>query len=281
MKPHIQKLPLSEQSSFVADKFITPYFETPWHYHLAYELVLIIQGKGQRFVGNHISDFEEGQLDFLGSNLPHWYRKEYPNTTAGSIVIHFRDDFLGKDFLQIPEMQKIGLLFEKSKAGLHITGETQILISKKMEEMLTLSGIDRLVCLLSLLKTLSESTEYELLSSSELNKPKDKNNDRLEKTFSYVMDNFKNNIKIEEVAAIAMMSPSGFCRYFKNITKKNFTHFVNEIRIGYACKRFMEGDTHVSFVCYNSGFNSLSHFNKQFKKIVKLSPGQFKQKYKI
>jgi AraC-like DNA-binding protein len=281
MKPHIQKLPLSKQSCFVADKFITPYFETPWHYHPEYELVLMIGGKGKRFVGNHISDYNEGELDFLGPNLPHWYRKDIQDNTGGSLVIHFKEDFLGKGFFQIPEMQSISQLFEISKMGLHYTGKTKLLAAEKMEEMLSLSGIDRLICLLSLLKTLSESAEYEVLSSPELGNQTEKENDRLQKVFSYVLDHLKEDLHVEDVAKIAMMSQSGFCRYFKNRTKKNFSHFVNEIRVSNACKQLMKGNFSISYVCCESGFNNMANFNKQFKKIVKQTPHQFRLKHRL
>jgi AraC-like DNA-binding protein len=279
MKPHIQKLPLSEQSSFVADKFVTPYFETGWHYHPEYELVLMIKGKGKRFVGNHVSDYCEGELDFLGPNLPHWYRKEKPEETGGSIVIHFKEEFIGRGFLQIPEMQKIGLLFQKASMGIHFGGPTRTAAAHQMEEMLSLSGIDRLICLLSLLKILSDSCEYSLLSSPQSVNQNEKENDRLQKVFSYVLDHFKEDIHVDDVAEVAMMSPSGFCRYFKNRTKKNFSHFVNEIRISYACKQLMKDNFSLSYVCYESGFNNLVNFNKQFKKIVKQTPNQFKKQH--
>lgn len=281
MKPHIQKLPLSEQSSFVADTFVTPYFETPWHYHLEYELVLIIEGKGKRFVGNHVSDYEEGHLDFLGANLPHWYRKEEVRANGGSLVIHFREAFLGKEFGSIPEMQKIGLLFQRAQMGIHIQGQTRQTIARHMYEMLRLKGMERLICLLSILTILADSTEYELLSSPELGIQNSKDSDRLNKVFNYVMDHFKEDIHNEKIADLAMMSYSGFCRYFKNRTKKNFSHFVNEIRIRYACKQLMETDDSVSKACYESGFNNMTNFNKQFKKIVHCTPYQFKLKSKV
>ena len=281
MKPHIQKLPLSEQSSFVADKFITPYFETGWHYHPEYELVLIIRGKGKKFVGSHVSDYWEGELDFLGPNLPHWYRKDMAEETGGSLVIHFKEEFIGKGFLQIPETQKIRWLFEKSSMGLHFTGMTRTLVAQKMEEMLLLEGIDRLICLLSVLKILSDSSEYTLLSSPESVNLNEKGSDRLEKVFNYVLDHFKEEICVEDLAKVALMSPSGFCRYFKNRTKKNFSHFVNEIRISYACKKLMKEDFSIGYVCSDSGFNNMANFNKQFKRIVKQTPYQFKQKHKF
>lgn len=281
MKPLIQKLPLSEQSSFVADKYLTPFFETPWHYHPEYELVMIIKGKGKRFVGNHVSDYSEGEIDFLGPNLPHWYRKEQADAEGGSLVIHFKEEFLGKDFLQIPEMQKMLLLFEKSRMGLRITGSTSTQVKEMMQEMLYLKGIERLIFLLSILRVLSASSDYDTLSSSELVGQNDKENDRLQKVFDYVLEHFKEDISIEDVAKIATMSPSGFCRYFKNRTKKNFTHFVNEIRIGYACKQLMKNNFSIGYVCQESGFNNMTNFNKQFKRITRQTPYQFRQKHRV
>lgn len=281
MKPHIQKLPLSEHSSFVADKFITPYFETPWHYHTEYELVLIIQGKGKQFIGNHVSDYEEGSLSFLGPDLPHFFRKEEADAPGGSLVIHFKEEFLGKQFCFIPEMQKIKLLFEKSRMGLQIVGETREAIIDKMHEMLALQGIERLISLLSLLSVLADSNEYDLLSSPEIIGQNGKDSDRLNNVFNYVMTHFKDEIQLEDVAEIANMSYSGFCRYFKNRTKKNFSLFVNEIRIGYACERLMESEISISNICYESGFNNMTNFSEQFKKIVKCTPYQFQRNSKI
>jgi AraC-like DNA-binding protein len=278
MRPQIQKLPLSEHSSFVTDRFITPYFETPWHYHPEYEIVLIIEGKGKRFIGNHISDYEVGNLCFLGSNLPHLFRKDDPNAVGGSLVIHFREEFVGKEFGMIPEMQKIRLLFNKSRMGIQINGKTKNVISDLMIRMTSLQGMERLICLLSLLSTLADSDEIELLSSPEIIGQNSRDSDRLNNVFDYVMRNFKEDINLQEVASLASMSYSGFCRYFKNRTKKNFSHFVNEIRIGYACKRLMESDSNVGRICFESGFNNMTNFMEQFKKIVKCTPYQFKRK---
>jgi AraC-like DNA-binding protein len=281
MQLHIQKLPLSENSSFIADKFITPYFETPWHYHPEYELVLIIKGKGKRFVGNHVSDYQEGNLTFIGPDLPHLFRKDDTAAMGGSLVIHFKEEFLGNDFTLIPEMQKMVLLFKKSTMGLHVYGKTREVMSRQMNEIVEQQGMERLISLLRLLTFLADSNEYELLSSPEVIGQNHRDSDRLNKVFDYVMTNFKEDIQLEQVAEIANMSYSGFCRYFKNRTKKNFSHFVNEIRIGYSCKRLMETDVSVSAICYESGFNNITNFNEQFKKIVKLTPFQFRQQNKV
>lgn len=278
MKPQIQKLPLSGDSSFVADRFFTPYFETPWHFHAEYELVLILEGKGNRFIGNHVSNYEPGNLCFLGPYLPHLFRKEDPHATGGSLVIHFTDEFLGKEFKQIPEMQKIGLLLEKSTMGLDIYGNTKDQVTGLMNDLVNRQGMDRLIALLHLLSLLAGSDEYKLLSSPEISGQNSKDNDRLNNVFNYVMNHFKDEIELGKVAALANMSYSGFCRYFKKRTKKNFSHFVNEIRIGYACKRLMESDESVGSICFESGFNNITNFNDQFKKFIKTTPHQFKRK---
>jgi len=281
MKAHIQKLPLAENASFIADTFVTPYFETPWHYHTEYELVLIIKGQGNRFVGNHISGYKEGNLTFIGPDVPHMFRKENANEEGGSLVIHFRDNFLGAEFIQAPEMQKIVQLFRRSKMGLNITGDTASLVSERMYHLLHLQGMDRIIMLFSILNILAQSNEMEMLSSDEVAGQNSRDNDRLNKVFDYVMTHFRNEIKLEEIAEIVHMSYSGFCRYFKNRTKKNFIHFVNEVRIGYSCKLLLEKDVSVASACYGAGFNNLANFNEQFKKFVKVTPYQFKQKNSV
>jgi len=281
MRPQIQKIPLSEQSSFMADRFFTPYFETPWHYHPEYEVVLVIEGRGKRFIGNSVADYETGDLCFIGSNLPHLYRKDDADATGGSLVIHFREDFLGKDFGSVPEMQKIKMLFERSSMGIQVNGEAKKKISELMNEMTSLNGMDRLISLLRLLNMLADSDEYDLLSSPEIKGQNSEDSDRLNRVFDYVMRNFREDIEMEDIAKLANMSYSGFCRYFKTRTKKNFTHFVNEIRVGYACRRLMETDLSAEHICYESGFNNKTNFMEQFRKIIKCTPHQFKKNYQL
>lgn len=281
MKPQIQKIPLSEQSSFMADRFYTPYFETPWHYHPEYEVVLIIKGRGMRFIGNHIADYEVGDLCFIGSNLPHLYRKDESETVGGSLVIHFKEDFLGDEFATAPEMQKIKRLFEKATMGLQVNGESKLLICAMMNEMPELKGMDRLISLLRILNELASTEEYELLSSPEITGQNSDDSHRLNRVFDYVIKNFREDIQVSEVAKLANMSYSGFCRYFKNRTKKNFTHFVNEIRVGHACRRLIESDLSVDSIGYESGFNNKTNFMEQFRRIVKCTPYKFKKKMQL
>ena len=263
----------------MAERFYTPYFETPWHYHPEYEVVLVLEGRGKRFIGNNISDYETGDLCFIGSNLPHLYRKDDADATGGSLVIHFRENFLGNEFGLIPEMQKIKMLFDRSSMGIQVNGDTRNDMNALMNRMTDLKGMDRLISLLQLLNILADSSEYDLLSSPEIKGQNSDDSDRLNRVFDHVMKNFKEDIEMDDIARLANMSYSGFCRYFKMRTKKNFTHFVNEIRVGYACRRLMETDLSVETICYESGFNNKTNFMEQFRKIIKCTPYQFKKNY--
>src|SRR5690606_40598669 len=93
------------------------------------------------------------------------------------------------------------------------------------------------------------------------------------------MKNFRSKIYLEEVAAIASMAPSSFSRYFKTHANKTFSEFVSEIRIGHACKLLIEKEINIAEACYESGFQTLSNFNRQFKAITRQSPYDYKKAY--
>ena len=176
-------------------------------------------------------------------------------------------------------MQKIKMLFDRSSMGIQVNGNTRKEMSLLMNGMTELKGMNRLISLLQLLSILADSNDYDLLSSPEIKGQNHDDSDRLNRVFDHVMRNFKEDIGMVDIARLANMSYSGFCRYFKMRTKKNFTHFVNEIRVGYACRRLMETDLSVETICYESGFNNKTNFMEQFRKIIKCTPYQFKKNY--
>lgn len=286
MKAILQKVPESIDSSFAVQHFRSAYFNAPWHFHPEFELVYILEGEGKRFIGDSISDFGPGNLVLIGANLPHWYRNEanyYQNNTdlqAASIVIQFNIDFLGENFLFAPEMSNIHKMLQKAQRGLEIYGNLARRVSKLMEDIGTLKGMDKLLHLLNILNIISKSEEYNLLSNkgpsvgNNINDPK-----RINKIYEYVMNHFQEPITIEEASGLIHMCPSTFCRYFKKRTRTTFTFFLNEIRIGYACKLLIEEDFSITEICYKSGFNNISYFNRQFKAHKNLTPHAFRQEY--
>ena len=283
MKPLLQKLPLPADSSFVLVDFEVPYFETPWHFHPEYEIVLVTESTGQRFVGEHIKEYQAGDLCLIGPNVPHLYRshEEYylPNheLRAKSIVIHFNDNFLGKDFFSIPEMTHIQALFEKSNRVLDIMGNSNQFISNKLVEMFNQNPTKRLLSLLEILDNLARSEEYDFLTSGNSFGTNIKDSDRVNKIFEYVMQNFKEEIRLGEVADLVSMSETSFSRYFKSRTNKNFSDFLAQIRIAHACKLLVDDKMGITEICYESGFNNLSNFNRKFKELMNISPSIYQK----
>lgn len=283
-KPLLQKLPLTFGSSFLIDRFESPYFETPWHYHQAIEIVLCDGGFGKKFVGNHVSDYAEGDLAILGSNLPHWYRADdtcYQHQKPASIVIHFLDDCFGKDFFELAEMTEIEHFLETAKLGIEFYGETRARIQEKIQNLLKADKVTRMLGLIEILHLMSCSKEYRILSENAIVGISKKDSERMNEVFDYVLKNFKNDINLSEIANKTRFSEAAFCRYFKLRTQKTFIEFVNEIRIEYACKLLTENDLNILEICYESGFKNLSNFNRQFRKYTNNNPKTYRQQIRI
>lgn len=284
--PLLQKLPLTFGSSFLIDRFESPHFETPWHYHQAIEIVLCDGGFGKKFVGNHVSDYHEGDLAILGSNLPHWYRADdifYQQSAAqkpASIVIHFLDDCFGKDFFEIAEMSEIKRFLETAKLGIEFYGETKAKIQGKVQNLLKTDKVARMLGLIEILHLMSCSKEHQFLSENAIVGVSKKDSERMNEVFDYVLKNFKNDINLSKIASKTRFSEAAFCRYFKLRTQKTFVEFVNEIRIEHACKLLIENDFNILEICYESGFKNLSNFNRQFRKYTDSNPKTYRQSMK-
>jgi AraC-like DNA-binding protein len=286
MQPVYIKVFRPKMYSFTVRKDVVPYFHIPWHYHPELELTLILKGAGTRFVGDSIEPFHDGDLVMVGENLPHFwqndivYYKNTPNLRTEAIVIHFLSDFTGADFIHLPELKDIRSLLERASQGVKVWGNTQKIITKKMKGMLKLNGMERMLTLLSILHLMAESVDFSLLSSQGfIHSYQSSDAARINRVHEYIMSHFKESVTLEDVAAVANMTPTAFCRYFKARTRKTFSKFLNEIRIGYACKLLSEGKMNITQICYESGFNHLSNFNLQFKSIMQTSPYKYQSKH--
>jgi AraC-like DNA-binding protein len=280
-KPLLQKLPLTFGSSFLIDRFESPYFDTPWHYHEEIEIVLCDGGFGKKFVGNHVSDYAEGDLAILGSNLPHWYRADdacYQHQKPASIVIHFLNDCFGKDFFEAEEMTEIKYFLKTANLGIEFYGQTRTKIQEKIQSLLKADKVARMLGLIEILHLMSVTKEYRFLSENAIVGVSKKDSERMNEVFNYVLKNFKNDINLSEIANKTRFSEAAFCRYFKLRTQKTFVEFVNEIRIEYACKLLAENDLNILEICYESGFKNLSNFNRQFRRYTKNNPKTYRKK---
>ncbi|HEY6437427.1 MAG TPA: AraC family transcriptional regulator [Ignavibacteriaceae bacterium] len=285
MKP-VQKSPISENHAFEVKYLTAPHFDPNWHFHSEFQLFLVVKGTGTRFIGDHVSPFKKGDLVFTGPNLPHLWRSDLEyfqgekDLTTEGIVIYFPDDFMGKDFLHKKEMFKIKHLFQKAQRGMEIKGDTADKSIRVIHNLVNVEDFDRILTFMSLLNILASSSDYKLLASGVYsNSLKENETDRMNRVHAYVMKNFCEKISLNEVAAIANMSPSSFSRYFKIHANKTFSDFLAEIRIGYSCKLLISQKMDIAQVCYDSGFNTLSNFNRQFKALTHYNPLEYRKKY--
>jgi AraC-like DNA-binding protein len=281
----LEYLPKEKDNSFVVKFFDYSYYPTPWHYHPEYEIVMVTESTGKRFIGDHISDFHPGNLAFLGPNIPHTYRndekyyEERSALRAKSIVIHFTESSLGNDFLELPEAKPLHKLFEESLHGLDVFGETHDSISKKLYAIVKLSGLKRWLCLVDLLLELSESKTLSPITKSTHIGYNEKESKRLCSVFDWITSNFEKDIKLAEAAQIAQMNENAFSRFFSLRTRKTFSGFVQELRLQKAAKLLVENDMTITEVCYECGYNNVSNFNRQFLNHYQMNPMRYKKMF--
>lgn len=287
MKPHFHKVPITQENSFSVRHDIAPNFGTLWHYHPELELHYTIKGEGIKFIGDNVSNFSGGDMILLGENLPHtWHCKEEYFQSASTLktealVLHFRPHCLGKDFTHLPEAYLLPGLFEKAKKGLFIKGESKTRIAALLHQVLEAKALDRIIHLIAILKILSESEETETIAPAfAFNYPSSMHEmERLERIFTFVLSNYKKDIPLQEVASLAHMSVTSFCRYFKGMTHKTFSEFLIEIRISHVCRALVEDRLPTEVICFECGFNNVSNFYRHFKKVTGMTPFDYKKKY--
>lgn len=286
MKPLLKKSLESLNQSYIVRTLKEPYFDPNWHFHPHYQLFTVVEGTGTRFIGDDIRHFEAGDTVFLGPNLPHLWRSDrayferHSALQTQGIVVYFTADFLGNDFFEKPEMYALKQLLTNSERGLDIQNKLKKVIVKDLVELETLNGFEGILKLLSILQKLAQSTDYQFITSLNYeNNYKISETERMRLVHEYVMKHYKGKISLSEVAALANMTEAAFCRYFKSRTNKTFSDFVSEIRIGHACKLLLKDKMSVAQVCYESGYNTVSNFNSQFKALKGKSPKQYQKMY--
>lgn len=279
MKPLIEKLTLSENTSFVARTYRTPLFEVPLHQHVEYELILFTEGEGMAFIGNHIGEFKTGDIFFLGTNLPHTFQKAHKDLVTSAVVVQFKEDFWGNEFMSLPETKPIRKLFNLSTQGIQLTGKSRQALDPLIKELEGLQGFSRIIRLCECLDIMACEKEFITVSTQPVKEYHPRYRERIDAIFQFTIDHFQEVITIAAVAKIAGMSVPAFCNYFRKSTKKTYIDFLNEIRIGYACKLLADTQNSVLDICYDSGFNTVANFNKQFMKLKKFTPSSYRKHF--
>jgi len=279
--PTLEKIQPSVGQSFTMKQFQSGEnnAEAFWHFHPELEIAYISNGNGKRHVGNHLSYYQGGDLIFIGPNLPHYGFTDRFTGSGSEIIIQMKAEFLGENFFDLPEMTSVKNLFKRSVAGISFYGNTKTQVGERLQNMFHMSTFERVIEFLKVLQILSTSKEYQMLNVEKVNLMVNKqDSDRINKIYKYVRKNFNmEEIPLQQMADLVNMTVPSFCRYFKKHTNKTFTQFVNEYRIVHATKLLHETDLPISEICFESGFNNFSHFNRHFKKVTDKSPSEYRK----
>lgn len=263
-----------------------PHFDPHLHYHPEYQLFTVTEGSGTRFVGDRVQRFVPGDLVLTGPNLPHVWRSDDAYFERGSglmtegTVVYFRDVVLRDELLETHEGIRIRQLLERSAGGLSFHGDTRERVAAMLRALERTEGFSRILRLLEMLDILSRSEEYEVLSRFRYPRPlHPRHHDRMERVYAHLMARFTKPVRLAEVAHVAGMTETAFCRYFREHTNRTFSRFVAELRVGYACRLLAEEELPVMRVGIACGYPTLSNFNRQFREVVGLTPTQYRRRH--
>lgn len=272
-------IPVIHDKSVTVKEEIMPYFYPYLHRHVEVQLTWIQQGKGTLIVGNSMYPFEPGNIFLLGADLPHVFKSspEYFNEDSGmnirALNVFFKPDSKLAALFDLPEMKMYESFFKLHSGGFKLPHEPFEKITKTMNRVKSTEGLDQLMGFFYLMKQLHGIKNPSPLSLVHAEKISESEGIKMRAIYNYIFNRYHTNIMLEEVAAMAFMTPQAFCRYFKKNTGNTFVTFLNEMRINEACKKFTSGKyENISTVGYTCGFNSITNFNRVFKSVTGKSP---------
>jgi len=250
-----------------------------WHHHPEIELVYVEASNGIRHVGKNISDFTESDLLLIGSNVPHLNFDYRIQTECRQLVLQMRENFLQELIFPVPEFDDIKKLLERSYLGLSFFGETKKNIVEKLHILKNKNSFDSFIGLIEILQILAHSDEVKELNLEDTRIKWFLNDKiRMGTIYDYIHENYDKSPNVNTIAENVSLSTPAFCRYFKKQTNMTFTDFVNNYRINQA-KLLLLQNSCVTEVCFQVGFESLSYFNKLFKRYIGETPSAFKKRH--
>ena len=282
VNPIFEKTPQGEGESFHCEVVRGDSYNAAWHFHPELQITLVLQGHGYRLVGDRIAPLKPGDLVVVGPNLPHVWHQDEPRNRSDpgvhAIVLRFGEAFAGREFLELPEMAAVRKLFQRAARGLAVTGRTRLEAARRLEKIPHLAGLARLSELLAILDLLAHSREFKpIASAGYVPNPSTEDQQRMERIISYINAHLGEPIGRAQVARTASLSPGAFSRVFRLRTGKTLPEYVNELRVGRACRLLADERSKVVDIALECGFSNLANFNRRFRQITRLSPRDYRR----
>jgi len=284
MKQFLEELKPNTEESFFIGIFQDHIEKTTWHYHQEFELSFITEGSGKRIVGDSVESFHPGDLIFIGPRIPHvWIsgemaRTQHSGRTLESVYLLFNQVILPLGLTSLPEFKHVKRAIQLSERGMLIKGDTLNQVSNIMLQLPYQGRMKRLMLFYEILHIIGTSESFTLLASEGYVKSKfETSNTRVNNIHEFLMNNYREEINLEEIAELVHLAPASVCRFFKSATGQTLFNYLNKIKVDYACNLLMNTDLNIVDISFDCGFNNLSHFNKQFKQITGKTPSQYRK----
>jgi AraC-like DNA-binding protein len=285
MKPVFEKTPRRQWESFHCEVVHGSGYNATWHFHPEFQLTLVLKSHGHRLVGDNFTPLTPGDLVLVGSNLPHVWQQD-PAWSRGrhgvhAIIVRFLETCFGRDFLEIPEMEPVRRLLRRAARGLQVTGRTRSEVASRMQRLARSEGLARVAELLGLLNVLARSPELlPIASAGFVPRLESTDQSRMERICRYVEEHLSDEIDRASVAAEAHLSEGAFSRFFKLRTGKTLPQYVNELRVGRACRLLADEAAKITDIAMDCGFQNLANFNRRFREITGMAPRDYRRKVK-
>ena len=285
MQPVLEKVPLTPDRLYLFWVRSEARFPFKWHFHPEYELTLIVRGRGTRVVGDRVEAYREGDLVLLGPNLPHTWSSERASTSGKgrarnqAFVLQFSPALFGESFLRQPEMARMAALLDRSRRGLLFRGRAREDAERLIRESHRENGPRRFARLLELFDVLAGAKNAVSLSTvaAGASAPR-RRGAQIERIFRHIHEHAMESLGLDAVAKQFHMAPSTLHRRLKRETGRSLTELVNELRVSHACGLLAHGDARIADVCYQSGYQNLSYFNRRFRDSTGMTPREYRRR---
>lgn len=280
MKPVFEQTPRRQWESFHCEVVRGPGYGATWHFHPEFQITLVLKSTGYRLVGDNITPLAPGDLVLVGSNLPHVWQQDAGGGRAAvhAIVVRFLDTLLGRDFLEIPEAAAVKRLLRRAARGLRVTGRTRDAVAERLQRLAATRGLHRVSELLGILETLAHSRELSPIASAGfVPSLSSEDQGRMERVIAHIHAHLTGDVDRAGAARAAHLSEGAFSRFFKLRTGKTLPEYVNELRVGRACRLLADEPRKVTDIALDCGFRNLANFNRRFREITRLTPRDYRR----
>lgn len=281
VKPRLEKIEPDPGRALNVLTIEQPAFDAHWHFHPEWELTLILEGQGKRFVADSVEPFVAGDFVLLGPGLPHfWHSRDraISGRLSRAVVVHFPPSFPGPGLLELPEMRGVRSLFERARRGLLFSGPQARRAAEVLETVPGLGGAHAVLGLMQVLVDLAPVRARQLAGAGYVADFSEAGTSRMGRAYAYLMSEFQNPmLSLNDVAAAAAMSPTAFSRFFRRVSGRGLWEFLTELRVEHAAALLRETGDGVTRIAMESGFGSLSSFNRQFYQRFGCAPRAYRR----